>query len=199
MLEEGRLPGPPGRLPAPITLAREVITIFRLHGEDDPRRPRHYPTGKYRFDAPAGEYPVSYGNQDCLGAFAEVYGDTGAIEAAQASRKLSTLTASRPFQFVPLDDPVTLKRLGLDARISVAKQYRRTQQWSLALHGWFPDTDGIRYLSRHAGNQLNYCLFLDRCGADLHLQTLGELQDLRRIVLFAADTYGLVINLRWRS
>jgi hypothetical protein len=50
-MEEGDLiPLPPAQ-PAAITLIEEVVAVWRVHKEPDPR----YPTGRYRFDAPAGE------------------------------------------------------------------------------------------------------------------------------------------------
>lgn len=57
--------------------------MWRLHWEDDPRQPRRYPSGRYRFDAPRGEYPVTYGNRDQLATFREVYGDTRLIGPEQ--------------------------------------------------------------------------------------------------------------------
>ena len=194
-----RLPEPPARLLAPVTPVEEVVSLWRLHWEEDPLHPRYYPTGKYRFDAPAGEYPTLYGNQDALGAFAEVYGDVGIIEAGQAARRLSVISARRPLRLIPLDDPHVLRRLGLDARINVSKEYDRTQRWGLALYRGVPAADGIRYVSRHAVRHLNYCLFLDRCGPDLSVNVLGAIEDLRRIVLFAADGYQLVVRVGWRS
>jgi len=190
-----RLPAPPERAPARIRLVREVVSLWRLHWEADALQLQHHPTGRYRFDAPAGEYPVLYGNKECLGAFAEVYGDTGLIDAAQGARLLSCVTARCPLRLVPLDDPLVLRRLGLDMRVNVSKDYGVTQQWSLAFHRWRPDADGVRYLSRHAAQHHNYCLFLDRCATDLSVNTLGAIQDLRRIVLFAADRYHLAVSL----
>lgn len=195
------LPEPPGRRPAGLpALPREAVSLWRLHWEDDPLAPRRYPAGKYRFDAPAGEYPVTYGNRDRLACFAEVYGDLGLIPEAQGTRRLSLLSALRPLALAPLDDPAFRRRLDprLDGRIATAKQYPATQRWSLALHTWFPEADGIRYTSRHAERDHNYCLFLDRCGADLQVSLQGELRDLRQIVLFAADRYVLQARVQWR-
>jgi hypothetical protein len=192
------IPLPPTSLPTSISLVEEVIAIWRVHSEPDPRSPPCYPTGRYRFDAPNGEYSVTYGNADSYGSFAEVYGDRHQILANQATRHLSLLIARRPLRLVTLDEAETFHRLGLDNRINDTKRYKRTQQWSLALHTWLPEADGIRFSGRNAGKDLNYCLFLDRCAGDLDLHLQGELQDLRAIVLAAAKKYGLRVEISWR-
>ena len=56
MLGGDRLPEPPERLPASFELVEEELSAWRLHCEEDPLEARRYPTGRYRFDAPAGEY-----------------------------------------------------------------------------------------------------------------------------------------------
>jgi hypothetical protein len=187
-LEADRLPDPARQLPARIELVEEMVGLWRLHWEEDPLSPRRHPSGRYRFDAPEGEYSVTYGNRDRLGAFAEVYGDARRIDSIQAGRRLSVIVSERSLRLVPLDDAPTQKRLGLDGRINFSKQYPVTRKWSLALHTWLSEADGIRYLSRHAGEQRNYCLFLDRCGVDLRAE-------LRGVVLFTADKYSLVSDL----
>ena len=104
---------------------------------------------------------------------------TRSIDSSQAGRRLSVIVSHRPLRLVPLDDAPTQKRLGLDGGINFSKEHPITQRWSLALHTWLPEDDGIRYLFHHAGEQRNYCLFLDRCGADLRTElqdTLGELR-----------------------
>jgi hypothetical protein len=83
--------------------------------------------------------------------------------------------------------------------VNTTKRYDRTQAWGLALHEWFPAADGIRFSGRKAGKALNYCLFLDRCAADLDLYSQGRLQDLRAIVLAAAARYGLRVEFAWRA
>ena len=199
-----RLPEPPDAPPASLPpLVRDLPTLWRLHREADPLTPRRYPTGRYRFDAPAGEYPVTYGNGDRLACFLEVYGGPSRIPATEGGRLLSQLIALRELRLVPLEDPATRRRLDprLDGRIATALQYPVTQRWSRALHAWYPAADGLRYPSRHAGERaLNYCLFLDRCGGaqDVRLHTLGALAELRPTVLVAAERYGLRVDLTWR-
>ncbi len=198
------LPEPPDTPPAGLPpLVRELASAWRLHWEDDPLAPRRYPHGRYRFDAPDGEYPVTYGNRDRLACFLEVYGAMNLIAADQGGRLVSHLAVLRPLALVPLDDPATRRRLDprLDARIATAIQYPVTQRWSRALHAWYPEADGLRYPSRHADGALNYCFYLDRCGtpADLRVDRQGRLDQLRGVVLFAAERYRLEVRLTWRS
>ena len=163
-----RLPGPSRSLPAPgfaLDVAEDLV-VFRLHWDANPLRPKRHPHGRYRFDAPrdGAEYPVTYANLADHGAFAEVYGDTQLISERETDRRLGTLIANRPLRLIALDDPTVQKTLRLDGRIAMSKQYATTMLWSRALHRWFPDADGIRYASRHAGGQFpNFCQFLDRC------------------------------------
>jgi hypothetical protein len=168
--------------------------MWRLHWEKDPRAPKSFDTGRYRFDAPHGEYLVTYTSSAREGTIAEVYGDLGRIKGEEATRRLTMITATRPLQLIALDDPRNQKRLGVDGRIGDAKQYRTTQRWSAYLHGR-RDADGIRYRSRHAGGSMNLCLFLDRCAGDLVLHPEGTLQALRSTVLEIADRYEISVYL----
>jgi hypothetical protein len=194
VLRSDLLPEPPERLPAPFELAGEELSAWRLHREEDPLAVRRYATGRYRFDAPAGEYGSLYCNADRLAVFAEVYGDVKVIEDAEKERRLSRLYSRGELLLVPLDDPGAQKRLGLDGRIGMSKQYPATQRWALTLHRWFPRADGIRYLSRHAGENRNYCLFLERCADKLRVEEHGEISTLRETVLLAADRYHLEVH-----
>jgi hypothetical protein len=194
------LPAPPRDLPAP-GFALEVVdelVVFRLHWDMNPLRPKRHPRGRYRFDAPrdGAEYPVTYANLADHGAFAEVYGDTQLISEREADRRMSALVATRPLRIIALDDPTVQKTLRLDGRIAMSKQYATTMLWSRALHRWFPEADGIRYASRHAGGQFpNFCLFLDRGRAALRVELRGKLGDpaLRPLLLDAADRYHLTV------
>lgn len=80
MLGGDRLPEPPDRLPVPFKPEEEELSAWRLHWEQDPLEARRYPTGRYRFDAPKGEYVALYCNADRLAVFAEVYGDVHPAE-----------------------------------------------------------------------------------------------------------------------
>jgi hypothetical protein len=198
------LPEPPDSPPRSLpSLAEELVTVWRIHAEADPRTPRRYPTGRYRFDAPRGEFPVTYGNHDQLVTFREVYGDTRLIAAEQGARQLSHLASLRPLRLVRLDDPAILDALDprLDQRLCTAKQYATTQRWSAALHRWYPRADGVRFPSRHSvATGLNYCLYLDRVvPTDLHWTCLGTLSALRSLVLYAADCCHLQCRLVWTA
>ncbi|MDQ3506464.1 MAG: RES family NAD+ phosphorylase [Actinomycetota bacterium] len=133
MLEADRLPEPPEKLPGELDLVEEKLSVWRLHWEGDPLKIESYPTGRFRFDAPAGEYSALYGNADRLATFAEVYGDVGVIEEGQKGRKLSRISSTDALRLVPLDDPGTQKLLGLDGRIGMSKQYPATQRWASKL------------------------------------------------------------------
>ena len=185
--------GPPASLPELVRV--EVLAAWRLHWEDDTRDPPAYPRGRWRFDAPLGEYRVTYFNLDPYAAFAEVYGDIRSIAPNQATRTLSTMWAERELAVVDLDSAETLAALGLDLRISASVDYERTMAWSRSLHDWYPKADGICYLGRHAAKHLNFCLFLDRCSDALRFEAEGTLADLRPHVLRAADAYNLAPRL----
>ncbi len=194
MLGGDRLPEPPDRLPVPFELEEEDLSAWRLHWEQDPIETRRYPTGRHRFDAPTGEYAALYCNADRLAVFAEVYGDVRLLEEDQRERRLSHISSEESLRLVPLDDPGVQKRLGLDGRIGMSKQYPVTQRWAQALHRWFPEADGIRYLSPHAGENRNYCLFPERCAEKLRVEEQGEISALRETVLLAADRYHLEVH-----
>jgi RES domain len=185
----------PSRLPA--LSAAPVPPLWRLHHEVDPRTPRHHSAGRFRFDAPVGQFPVTYGNEEEYGCFGEVYGDHQSIPPADSARLLSCLSAKSPLCLIKLDDGELLKALHpqLDGRISSDIHYTVTQAWSLALHEWYPEAHGIRYVARHATPYLNYCLFLDRCKDLLDLKTEGKLQDLHDLVIRACDAYALAPRL----
>jgi hypothetical protein len=193
------LPLPPAVAPRSLpSLATEAVgEVWRLHREPDPRHPRAHAEGRFRFDAPAGEFPVTYANADRYGCFAEVYGDRQSIPSRDAARMLSRLIPTQPLKLIPLDDGQLLKALHphRDGRISTSLEYPTTMQWSGALHTWYPDAHGIRYTARHATPHDNYCLFLDRCADLLQLDTDGKLADLRDTVTRACDAYGLAARL----
>lgn len=167
--------------------------VWRVHEEPDPLSPPTYPSGKFRFDAPAGQYSVTYANVDQGACFAEVYGDRqGLIPKDHGGRYLGFIFATSPLSVIPLDESSVLQRLGLDGRIATTTEYAVTQQWSLALHDWFPDADAIRYLGRKATKKLNYCFFLDRCMSDLSYRRLDRLDALETLVGTIAARGGLV-------
>lgn len=140
MPDEDTLPLPPERKPRePPDLEEDIVSAWRLHRGSDALEVRFYERGRYRFDAPTGQYPTTYANADRLGAFAEVYGDIGRIKPAEGTdRFLVRISSPEPMKFVALDRGETLKALGLDARICVSRRYGITREWSSALHRWHP-------------------------------------------------------------
>lgn len=192
------VPAPPERRPArlPSLETQPLGDAWRIQGgTGNPLRPRRHSAGKFRFDAPAGEYPVTYVNLDRHAAYAEVFGDAREIPLSAANRRLFRVSATRPLRVVALDRGTVLSAFGLDLNVSASRDYARTRPWSLALHRWYPEADAIRYLGRHAAEKLNLCLFLDRCGPALTATEVGKLADLRRDGLIAAHRYHLAPRL----
>jgi hypothetical protein len=188
-----KLKSPPASAPDPLPdlLKDDSRLLWRVHAEPDPLNPPSYSRGRFRFDAPAGEFAVTYANADHDACFAEVYGDRRQIPADHGDRYLSVLFADRPLNVIALDRGPTLSALGTDNRIATSTEYHVTMEWSLALHGWYPDADAIRYLGRKATDQLNYCFYLDRCASDLEVRRLDQLKDLERVVKAVATQWSL--------
>lgn len=194
--EEGPVPFPPELRPPvaepSLVLTTTGVDVWRLHRGGDPLKLRRYPTGRFRFDAPAGEFSVTYGNTLRLGCLAEVYGDAGIIEATEArERSLYRIRSSEPIKVLTLEDGGTQRAFHLDSRICDTKRYEVTRSWALAFYRWYPEIQGVRYIARHASPGLNFCLFLDRCAPALTAQNLGLLGSLRRTVQAAAGKYHL--------
>lgn len=188
------LPEPGDHLEPPRELESRTIEAWRLHWEADIRSPKRRNPGVYRFDAPKGEYSVTYASTAREGCIAECYGKTKRIASKQADRRLTMLTTDRPLRIVALDLAKVQKALGLDARIATAEQYATTQRWSRWLHD-NTDADAIRYVSRQDDEKQNFCLFLDRCADALTLHPEGTLKALRREVLQMADRYDISVYL----
>ncbi len=191
------VPRPPDRTPDPLPALEEhhLSASWRIHREPRPLAIRRHRTGRFRFDAPGGDFPVTYVNLDRHACYAEVFGDAREIPPSAAERRLSRLQARRPLRLLGLDRATVQKAFGLDLNICSTRDYRRTQAWSQAWHRWYPDADGIRYLGRHAVEHPNLCLFLDRCGETLEAIFEGEIGDLRRDTLIAAHRYHLAPRL----
>lgn len=169
------------------------IDAWRLQRGGHPLDVTRYSSGKYRFDAPCGEYPAPlYANTLRLGCVAEVFGDAGVIEAAEIRRRsLFRLSSTRELRLLMLEDGGVQKAFGLDSRICDTKRYEVSRAWGLAFHGWYPDADGIRYISRHASPGLNMCFFLDRCVDAIMAEKVGRLADLPKTVAAARHKYHL--------
>lgn len=184
---------PPGRLPP---LEEQLLEAsWRIHADARPLEPRRHPAGKFRFDAPSGEYPVTYVNLDRHACYAEVFGDILEIPPWAGGRFLSKIRSSRPLRLITLDRAEVQKAFGLDLNICSSLDYARTRVWSHVWHEWYPRADGIRYLGRHAVEQRNLCLFLDRCSEHLAADLEGVLRDFRRDGLIAAHKYSLTPRL----
>ena len=152
-----------------------------------------YPSARYRFDAPAGQYPILYTNDSEVGVFAEVYTDRGRrLGSEDAARHLAKLVPTGPLPLVDLLSDGTLKDFELDERVSTGDDYERCQQWALKIHEEWHGAMGIRYGAHCAGRRTsNVALFVERCGDRLDLESMGRLKDLEEIVLAATDRYGL--------
>ena len=168
--------------------------LWRLHWESDPSSPGAKNPGRWRFDAPQGEYSVTYANCERHHIFVEVYGDTEDhrdIQPDQADRKISVASLDRPLHLVDLGDAETLAHLRLDSRVSTTVEYSRTQLWSRALHDFLPHADGIRYPGRKAGREDNFCLFLDRCKDAITWKPVGTIATERALVLRACMKFDI--------
>jgi hypothetical protein len=186
---------PPERLGRrPVLRADRPGELWRLHWEEDPSIPRQANPGRWRFDAPKGEYPVTYANGERHHVFVEVYGDTDdrrEIAPDQADRKISSGSVGRDLLLVDLGDAETLARLELDGRINTTLEYGRTQLWSRFLHDGLDQADGIRYPGRKAGREDNFCLFLDRCGDAITWDRVGTIAGERALVLNACVMFDI--------
>ncbi|HEX6700936.1 MAG TPA: RES family NAD+ phosphorylase [Gaiellaceae bacterium] len=173
----------------------DVVRAFRLDWHEDPLALRRYPKGKFRFDAPRGEFSVIYLCSDDVGCFAEVFGDTRYIDVPDGKRRLFAIASSRPLRLLDLMDGSCLMTFDLDARICTMKPYRRPQLWSRAFHEWYPKLDGLRYVPRHATGKTNYCLYLDRCATDLRPDDRGPIERDVDLLERAVDAYPLTTPL----
>lgn len=176
-----------GPIPGVVFLEWEA-PLFRIQ-DSDVLGHRAYPSARYRFDAPAGEYAVVYANDSEVGVFAEVYVDRGRrLGTEDARRHLVRITPDRPLRLVDLRADGTLTALDLDARISTGDDYEVCQEWALAFYERWSEVSGICYAARNAGlTTRNVALFADRCASALTLTSLGRLEDLEQIVLAATD------------
>jgi hypothetical protein len=192
------IPRPPVDLPgrAPALRPDRPDLVWRLHWEDNPNDPPRYPSGRWRFDAPDGSYPVTYANLSKLHIFVEVYGDTDDAQVIedQADRQLSYATLNRDIDVIDLGDSATLRALNLDLRIATTCAYDRTMLWGQRLRTWLPDAEGIRYLGRKGGREENFCLFLDKCADALEWTCCGTLAENEHLVLRAGDAFNMTFD-----
>jgi len=187
------IPWPSARPSGLPELEDEIVDeVWRLHWEPDPTKERRHPTGKYRFDAPAGKFGVTYVSYDRLAVFAETYADGSRMLAkSEAKRMRSRLRSTRPLRLLGMDDMAVAAAFGLDNRLSTEKPYDRTQAWSAAWHDWYPEMDGLRFLGRKSAPHRNVCLYLDRCSNALEYQNDDRLENLRADGLVACHRYSI--------
>jgi hypothetical protein len=184
----------PGDRPDELPELAELVLeqTWRLHWEDDPTVERVYPSGRYRFDAPAGEFGVTYVGDDPLAVFAETYAEGSRVLAkTEATRRRSRLWSTRPLRLLRMDEMAVAGAFGLDNRISTEKPYERTQAWSVAWHAWYPQLDGVAFLGRKSAPHRNFCLYLDRCADALAFELEGTLEALRADGLRACYRYRI--------
>jgi len=161
---------PPGRHPEPpADLNQRSLPIIAVHAPWFRIHQSNYAplffgrTGRYRVDAPDGEFGVLYAGHDEQCAFVETFGhslDMRVVTMDELKRRdLARLVVNRPLRLVDLTG-AGLARLGADNRLCTG-DYLLAQRWALAL--W-----------RHA-------------------ESLGGLADARHRRLFASllDTYGI--------
>ena len=191
------IPLPPDEPPDPLpTLATQPLDeSWRLHWDAQPLRRKAPDEGVSRFDAPHGEYAVTYVNADRFAPFAEVYGDLRVLTKSEGARRWTKIHATRDLKILQLDEPGVAAAFGLDLRIATELDYTRTQAWGKAWHDWYADADGIRYLGRKAMKHLNYALFLDRCGRDLRSKQEGKLIEMWTDGLRACHRHGIAPEL----
>ena len=191
-----RLPEPPASKPTglPALVGVRLDAAVRIHAEPDIlSKPANRP-GRYRFDAPAGEYPVTYTATTFEACVAEKFQDRRVVEHRHLTQHVTLVSSRRDLHLVPFHESVTLALFGLDARIWTTVDYAVSRRWSLRLHAWFPAADGIHYRPRHAHEQLACCLFLDRCRSDLAVHSDGELDSDRDRLLAAAVPRGIHVE-----
>jgi hypothetical protein len=162
--------------------------------EMDPRTPRVWRPGRWRFDAPDGQYPVSYAGSTFEVTVAEKFQDTRLIQEKHRRQRVWQITSDRPLRLVPLDVSQAQAQLGTDARIWSEVNYPTTQAWALALYRWYQDADGIRYTPRHVQEETSFALFLDRCANALSPTDLRRLDDDRAALLRVAVPRQIVVD-----
>lgn len=200
--------GPP-RLASPPPVNRSVAefvrgagfvqwdcALWRIQRQESLTHGR-YPTPRYRFDAPGGEYDVLYTNDSWLGVFGEVYADRRGrrLFEEDGDYYLIRLLPFSSLLLLDLRSNKTLSALGLDARISTGDDYEACQSWALALHAALPDLAGLLYAPRKAGERFsNVALFTERCAEDLEYSPQGKLRHLENVALAAQEEYRLVVG-----
>ncbi|HEX4447144.1 MAG TPA: RES family NAD+ phosphorylase [Polyangiaceae bacterium] len=188
-------PAPPTTFPLVVT--RVSWTWWRIHSRE--HDPLHFGRETlHRFDAPAGEFGVSYVAKDVHGAFIETFGHATGVrfvtEREIAARGLARITTSRPLRLADLRAE-GLARMGADAALTSGPDYAMARRWARAIHAHPRGADGILYRARHDPARACAAIF-DRAGAVVTARPMGSLLARKHRALLAAvlDTYkfGLV-------
>lgn len=155
-------------------------------------------SGDSRFDAPGGEFGITYLARDERGAFIETFGHaTGVRVVEQAeleARGIARITPKRPLRLVNLADK-GLARLGADARLTSGESYEVAHRWALAIHEHPTLADGMAYTARHDPSRICAAVF-ERAQAELEVTPLGSLADAAHtalvVKLLDAYNFGLI-------
>jgi hypothetical protein len=193
-------PGAPGPHPLPpadlagraVPLLETAGPFYRIHLLE--YSPLFFGrTGRYRFDAPGGEFGVLYAGRDAHCAFIETLGhNTGLRLVASVdlrARGLARIESAWLLRLVDLTG-AGLARLGADERLC-AGGYAIAQQWALALAQHPEQPDGLCYRSRHDPTRLCVAIF-EQAGVALSAHSVGSLAspDLADLLVDLLDTYG---------
>jgi hypothetical protein len=123
-------------------------------------------TDEYRFNAPSGEYGVTYVSTREQGAFAETFLRARrrppiVSEAALEERAITRIRWSRSLKLADFAGP-GLVALGLDNRINDGDCYPLAQRWSHWVWSHPDRFDGILYVPRNAPHTRSAVIFEGR-------------------------------------
>jgi len=148
--------------------------------------------GRFRFDAPRGEFGVLYAGQDEACAFIEAFGDPLDIRILSyrvlAEYCLSSVRTARPLRLVDLTGP-GLRQVGADARLTGGDDYAYSQVWAASLWRHPDQVDGLLYRARHDPS-LQAAAVFDRARAVVRTTRLRCLGDDRAGLGRLLDRYG---------
>lgn len=134
--------------------------------------------GRYRFDAPAGEFGVCYFGASLDVAILEtlVRGATVIARDQADGRAASRFVAADELRFLRFEGP-GLVRLGVGGDVAHGADYGPCQQVALELYRTRPEIDGIQFRSRWDTSQLCWAVFdraRARLGTPRSRQSLGD-------------------------
>jgi hypothetical protein len=152
-------------------------------------------TGRFDHHAPPPrEQPdrgILYTSESATAAIAEAFGDTRTVDRVVGDPWLVALEVGRDLQLLDLTG-AWAAAAGAGQAIATGRR-DIARAWSRAIHGAFPDVQGLRYRSAMAGGEVNVAIYERGAPAmpahpSLHvpLSHPGLAADLGRL----ADTYG---------